>query len=721
MMKGKDGNRLKGRRVYWTWLVSYLLVLVLLLGVWLGNMAFSRSIIIRQARQLNTSRMTLLQTMADAAVKQVTSVTLSAATDSRIKRLLQGQQRTTPQDMQDVRDSIDLLATLKARNALIADIIVYFAEGDFVVTSETVADFSLFYAMKLNETGYTAEAYHTFLRQSQRWRWGIVNCYNRIQTTNVFCLSALPLQPGRQPRGALAVLLRPTALTSFIALTETDAATHIWIESADGQILADNGTVLPAGRAIDTVVTGGNGWRFCMTTPESTFLQASSTVQQRMYLSAAFVTVLCLLVIHYFMRKNYAPICELTHHLEQGDGIRKRSSQENEYAYLKASVQTVLQDRHKNRQIISYQQQKLRESYLLRLAHGHGEAAVGLEEYLSLLQVPYQGQKLAIALLEDDSEQSPQLLGHCLELPAYCLLCAQEAGRVLCLLACDTRESLEAQGREMLMALQPAAPDLLMGFSDLHEGTLGVAQAYDEAVTALEYAQAVGVQPQTFYSQLAQGEEKPAYDYSPETERQLLSVIAAGKTRDVQTLLESLYQANGSLTSTRMQRLFLLDLLSTLTKAHGDTMDLVQQVLRAQPEEFPALREGITVCAIAMSEESSQTHTDEALKERILAYIAQHYTNPDLGVEDICREFGRSRSGLFNLFKQATGSGLMTHITRVRIDAAKQLLAAGTSVNETAQAVGYASVNTFMRAFKKQTGIAPGSFKEIQGENTEKP
>ena len=80
MMKGKDGNSLKGRRVYWTWLVSYLLVLVLLLGVWLGNMSFSRSIIIRQARQLNTSRMTLLQTMADAAVKQATSVTLSADT-----------------------------------------------------------------------------------------------------------------------------------------------------------------------------------------------------------------------------------------------------------------------------------------------------------------------------------------------------------------------------------------------------------------------------------------------------------------------------------------------------------------------------------------------------------------------------------------------------------------------------------------------------------------
>lgn len=96
MMKGKDGNSLKGRRVYWTWLVSYLLVLVLLLGVWLGNMSFSRSIIIRQARQLNTSRMTLLQTMADAAVKQATSVTLSAATDSRIKACCKGSSAPHP-------------------------------------------------------------------------------------------------------------------------------------------------------------------------------------------------------------------------------------------------------------------------------------------------------------------------------------------------------------------------------------------------------------------------------------------------------------------------------------------------------------------------------------------------------------------------------------------------------------------------------------------------
>lgn len=721
MITGKDRNSLKGRRVYWTWLVSYLLVLVLLLGVWLSNVSFSRGIIIRQAKQLNASRMTLLQTMANAAVKQANSVTLSAATAPGIRLLLQSQRRTTPQDMQEVRDSIDLLATLKLKNDLVAEIILYFFEGDFVITSETVADFSLFHTMKLSGTGYSAEECRAFLGQAHRWAWGTISNYNKTGTSQAYCISALPLQPGRQPKGALIVLLRPTALTGFIALTETDAINHIWIENAEGRILADNAAVLPSGRAIDTVVTGENGWRFCMTTPESTFLQDSATMQRRMYLSAAVVTALCLCVIRYFIRKNYAPIRELTRHLEQGDGIRKRSSQENEYAYLKSSVQTVLQDRHRNRQLISYQQQKLRESYLLRLAHGHVEAAVGMEEYLSLLQVPYQGQKLAICLLEEDGDRAGQLQEGCLALPAYCMLCAKEAGRVICLLSCGTPEELESRGKEMLFQLQPDFPDLLLGFSALHEGTLGAAQAYDEATAALDYAQAVGEQPMAFYSRLAQSEEKPAYDYSPESERQLLSMIAAGKTKDVQALVAALYQANSGLASTRMQRLFLLDLLSTLTKAHGDTMELVQQVLRARPEAFAALREDIAACAAAMSEEACHAHTDEALKNRILEYIAQNYTNPDLGVEDICREFGRSRSGLFNLFKQATGSGLMTHITRVRMDAAKQLLASGTSVNETAQAVGYASVNTFMRAFKKQTGIAPGSFRDIQEGIEEKP
>ena len=49
----------------------------------------------------------------------------------------------------------------------------------------------------------------------------------------------------------------------------------------------------------------------------------------------------------------------------------------------------------------------------------------------------------------------------------------------------------------------------------------------------------------------------------------------------------------------------------------------------------------------------------------------------------------------------------------VRINKAKQLIA-GTNLKfeEIAEKTGYTNLNTFMRVFKKQTGMTPGNYRE---------
>jgi AraC-like DNA-binding protein len=65
---------------------------------------------------------------------------------------------------------------------------------------------------------------------------------------------------------------------------------------------------------------------------------------------------------------------------------------------------------------------------------------------------------------------------------------------------------------------------------------------------------------------------------------------------------------------------------------------------------------------------------------------------------------------LSRLFHDETGLSFTEWRVQVRIRAAVQLLAAGTTVNATARAVGYRKPSAFISAFRRVTGQTPGTY-----------
>ena len=100
--------------------------------------------------------------------------------------------------------------------------------------------------------------------------------------------------------------------------------------------------------------------------------------------------------------------------------------------------------------------------------------------------------------------------------------------------------------------------------------------------------------------------------------------------------------------------------------------------------------------------------------EKIVSFIEDNYSNPNFGVAMICDYFGISISYLSRMFKNKTGVRIIDYIQTKRIVIAKQLLRE-TSVNvaEIAQKVGYYNSLALYRAFKRNEGITPGTFREM--------
>ena len=95
--------------------------------------------------------------------------------------------------------------------------------------------------------------------------------------------------------------------------------------------------------------------------------------------------------------------------------------------------------------------------------------------------------------------------------------------------------------------------------------------------------------------------------------------------------------------------------------------------------------------------------------ESISAYIRKHY-HENLTVDGLCEHFHYSRSGLFTLFKEECGQGVMEYVNSVRLEASRELLQEF-KVVETANMVGISDANYFSRVFKKKYGISPSEYR----------
>ncbi|MDF2936794.1 MAG: hypothetical protein K0Q90_2167, partial [Paenibacillaceae bacterium] len=111
---------------------------------------------------------------------------------------------------------------------------------------------------------------------------------------------------------------------------------------------------------------------------------------------------------------------------------------------------------------------------------------------------------------------------------------------------------------------------------------------------------------------------------------------------------------------------------------------------------------------------NSKTKADE-LVTRIKAYISLHYGHSGLSLNLLSEEFAISPNHLSKLFKQSTGVNFVDYLIAVRMQEAKRLLLANqATVNQIAEQVGYTNVTSFMRSFKKYSGMTPSEFRQAE-------
>jgi YesN/AraC family two-component response regulator len=135
-----------------------------------------------------------------------------------------------------------------------------------------------------------------------------------------------------------------------------------------------------------------------------------------------------------------------------------------------------------------------------------------------------------------------------------------------------------------------------------------------------------------------------------------------------------------------------------------------------EKKETLAEIEQYTLSLISMLEEAykideSSTNND-ILIESFTSYIKENYTSNDMSLDCMAEKAGMSVSQFNRRFKASTGMTFLNYLICVRIEKAKELLAhTDFDYEEITREVGYIDSRSFIRMFKKMTGITAGEYR----------
>ncbi len=102
---------------------------------------------------------------------------------------------------------------------------------------------------------------------------------------------------------------------------------------------------------------------------------------------------------------------------------------------------------------------------------------------------------------------------------------------------------------------------------------------------------------------------------------------------------------------------------------------------------------------------------DDDRIQKILAYINNNYTDPQLGLGDVASKAAMNTSAFCRYFKQRVGKSFVAYVSEMRVaHACKLLTLKRPGISHIAAECGFGSTGNFNRAFKQITSFTPTQY-----------
>ena len=232
----------------------------------------------------------------------------------------------------------------------------------------------------------------------------------------------------------------------------------------------------------------------------------------------------------------------------------------------------------------------------------------------------------------------------------------------------------------------------------------------------VSYEQSLAVKPITYY-------------YPLDVEESLMNYVEQRKEEETHLLLEHILNQNFKRHEMSAENIALLTFaiiatinrllnqqLKTAEAVYGQGTILYLELKTPDGEdEFRAKVHSLFQTLLENLAAETPAGQEDRLALRLLEYIHANYQT-DISLNDVAEAFSITPTYVSMLFKKEYKTNFKDYLNRYKIEQAKEIMKKNPTIKnkELSEAVGYNSVNTFLRLFKKYTGETPGRYLETK-------
>ncbi|MDX9783598.1 MAG: helix-turn-helix domain-containing protein [Spirochaetia bacterium] len=281
----------------------------------------------------------------------------------------------------------------------------------------------------------------------------------------------------------------------------------------------------------------------------------------------------------------------------------------------------------------------------------------------------------------------------------------------------DILEALQAEIRRNL------GRSAVVGIGRSYDRVEYLRKSYHEALNALEYAEHFGNAGIVHVDNISEQDSR-INPYPVKEKEKLLSQIRVGDPEASRRAFKEFMEKFTRFVAEKPEALGirLYELVGSMIDAAilgggdetklnelvGSCFDDISHVKDAQTAEQWLLQIVVDIANLVAHVYEKRS---KSLMRNAIKYIEENYAQP-LSYKDVAKEVFISPSYFLSLFKQETGLTFVDHLTTVRIDKAKLLLATTEkSIAEIAYEVGFNNPNYFSSTFKKLSGMTAKEYR----------
>lgn len=253
-----------------------------------------------------------------------------------------------------------------------------------------------------------------------------------------------------------------------------------------------------------------------------------------------------------------------------------------------------------------------------------------------------------------------------------------------------------------------------------------ISRSFKSALNALGYRAVVGIGGVICIQDMEPSSHEKL-QFESQMESALISAVKFGPREKIEAVVsEAVNRMEEARVHFRQHQAYILAVINALTQLSQQYDLNISEMFGVETDYFEILtkvekteniRQYLLEVAYKMNAalEEGRSNTTKNVIREAKQYIQEHYQDPELSVEKICRHLHMSPAYFSTMFKKETGQAYIAYLTEIRLNHAVELLMS--TADKTyiiAEKVGYPEQNYFSYVFKKKFGISPTKYRSSQ-------